>query len=91
MNPKIGETVTQIFAKRCGVWSNVTLKGGKLICVFDVAAGRDLGDEYDHFTTNCSPGPVDDADVHFFYANEVIKIEDGLSGDVLFDISWHSG
>ncbi len=44
-----------------------------------------MGDEFDHVTTNISPGPSDEHTVDFFFTSEVTRMEDEQSGRVLFD------
>ncbi len=55
--------------------------------------GYDAGEDVAHMTTNASPGPglTDEfeppPEVHFFRADEIVKIEDEHSGTLLFESS----
>ena len=81
-----------ILVHRCGEWSRVTLRDGSVRMVFDVGWGYDLGEDVAHITTNCSPGPDREADVAFLYeldcflADEISKIADANSDQVLFEL-----
>jgi hypothetical protein len=80
-----------ILVHRCGEWSQVTLRDGKVCAVFDVGWGYDLGQDVAHITTNCSPGP-DPEDVEFpfecdfFLADQISRIVDLETNALLFDL-----
>ena len=44
-----------------------------------------MGDDYDHVTTNASPGPSGEHTIDFFFTSEVARIEDAATGEVLFE------
>ena len=44
------------------------------IAVWDVAWGRDIGDDFDHVTSNVSPGPATEHTIDFFFTNEIVGI-----------------
>ena len=44
-----------------------------------------MGDDYDHVTTNASPGPSGEHTIDFFFTSEVACIEDAATGEVLFE------
>jgi hypothetical protein len=85
MTPSDGDTISRILQERCGQWTLVQLGDGRRFRVFDIAWGRDMGDEYDHITTNISPGPSGEHTVDFFFASEVARIEDAETRGVLFE------
>lgn len=80
-----------VLVHRCGEWSQVTLRDGKVCQVFDVAWGYDLGEEVAHITTNCSPGPDPDGvdfsvECHAFLADQIVRIVDLDTNAFLFDL-----
>jgi hypothetical protein len=79
------DTVSLLLQRRCGEWSLVELRDGRRLRVFDIAWGRDMGDEIDHITTNISPGPPGEHGIDFFFTSEVARIEDEATGKVLFE------
>lgn len=74
--------VLSILRARDGVETFVDLANGSRLPVLDIAWGYDIGDEYSHITTNCSPG-APGQDVEFFYTNEVVALVDPRMGTVL--------
>jgi len=50
-------TKSQAFEREVRIWSVVEFGTGRRFRVFDIAWGRDMGDEHDHITANISPGP----------------------------------
>jgi len=67
MNPEVGETICKILEKRCGLETHIKLDDGRKIIVWNIAWGKDIGDEYDHITTNISPEPDCEHTVDLFY------------------------
>jgi hypothetical protein len=90
VTPSNGETVSRILQERCGQWSLVELRDGRRFRVFDIAWGRDIGDEFDHVTTNVSPGPSGEHTIDFFFTSEVGRIEEEETGRVLFEHRTHA-
>ncbi|MGW6688713.1 hypothetical protein [Streptomyces sp. NPDC054961] len=66
--------------------SQVILREGAQLTVFNIAWGYDLGDAYAHVTSNMSP-PVEGATVDFFSTNSVVAILDPASGALLLEVS----
>jgi hypothetical protein len=62
----------------------VRLTNGSEFVVRRVLYGRDLGDDYDHITTNLDPSHPG-SDVHFFYVTEIEQLKLPSGGAVLFD------
>jgi hypothetical protein len=77
----------EVLIERCGEWSRVLLKSGKVCKVYDVAWAFDLSDQVAKITTNISPGPDEPHSVDTFRADEVVKIEDSRSGEICFDVA----
>lgn len=67
---------------RDGMPTTVTLRDGRELTVWNIAWGYDIGDDYAHITTNCSPS-VGDLPLDFFYTNEVVELRTSESGAVL--------
>ena len=94
MTPQEGEQVFHILHRRDGKLSNVSLADGTTCIVWNIAWGRDLGEEFDHITANCSPfvsdngEPADtpEAPMHFFLTSQVSAILDEW-GNELFRVS----
>ena len=84
MKPDTEDRASKVLQERCGRWTLVELTEGRTFRVFDVAWGRDMGDEFDHITSNISPGPKEPHSIDFFFTSDVIRITDPQSGTVLF-------
>lgn len=56
---------------------------GRVLTVFNIAWGLDDGEDYEHLTTNISPG-VEDASVDFFLTSEVRSVRAGESSELLW-------
>jgi hypothetical protein len=67
------KSIIDIFKSRDGLETKVELKNGRLISVWNIAWGYDIGDEFAHITTNISPN-VDNATIDFFFTNEISRI-----------------
>ena len=67
------KSIIDIFISRDGLETKVELKNGRLISVWNIAWGYDIGDEFAHITTNISPN-VDNATIDFFFTNEISRI-----------------
>ncbi len=74
MNPQQGEKILNILKERNQKISLVTLNDGKVLKVFNITWDRDIGDEYDHITTNISPG-IEGEQFDFFFTKDVKEIE----------------
>lgn len=74
---------------RCGRWSAVRLRDGRICMTFNVAWGNDLGDDVAHITTNISspiPGeePPFAYEAAFFRADAIETIHDAETDALLF-------
>ena len=67
------KSIIDIFKSRDGLETKVEFKNGRLISVWNIAWGYDIGDEFAHITTNISPN-IDNATIDFFFTNEISKI-----------------
>ncbi|MFD0149438.1 hypothetical protein ACWGQ4_00230 [Streptomyces sp. NPDC055721] len=79
------EATLQLLQDRDGLPSEVLLRDGVTLTVFNIAWGYDLGDEYAHVTSNISPA-VEGATVDLFFTSSVVAILDPTSGAVLLEV-----
>ena len=75
--------IVPLLRARDGQKTTVELSGSRSFEVFDIAWGEDIGDDYEHITTNCSPG-VGGADIDLFFTDEVMRIVAPENGEVLW-------
>jgi len=61
----------------------VLLSNERALSVFNIAWGDDLGDDFEHVTTNISP-KRNGATVDIFFTDEVNDVVDPLSGKSLW-------
>ena len=66
--------------------TEVRLRDGQLLQVFNIAWGYDDGTEWAHMTTNISPA-IDGQAVDFFFTNDVMQITDPGTGVQLFRLT----
>ena len=79
-----GAPILNLLAQRTGQPTIVKLFDGRELVAFDVAWGRDIGDLWEHVTTNCSP-PQPGRPTDFFYMSDVISIVDPDTRKVLME------
>ena len=84
MSDEHADPVSEALQARCGVLTVATLAGGKSIEIYNVAWGRDMGDPFDHITTNVSPSPKCPHSVDFFTTDKVMLLVAAESGSVLY-------
>jgi hypothetical protein len=75
------EAMIALLVARDGPEITVKLADSRVRRVLNIAWGYDMGDEYAHLTTNCSPFS-NDHPIDFFFTDEVEEIADGRNGDV---------
>lgn len=80
--PLDGELIS-LLQERDALATEVVLRDGRRLTVFDIAWGYDLGDQFAHVTTNISPGR-DDRPIDVFFTSEVVKVADPETSAVLF-------
>ena len=69
---------------RDGQKTRVELSGPRSLEVFNIAWGDDMGDDYEHITSNISP-MVDGSTIELFFTDEVVRIVDPLIDAVLWE------
>ncbi len=62
----------------------VVLDNNRSHTVFNIAWGYDIGDEFAHITTNISPAPQNQHTIDFFYSNDIEKIKNPESNEILY-------
>lgn len=72
-SPSRAAEIVPILRQRDGEETIVTLTGGRVLTVFNIAWGIDEGEYYEHLTTNVSPR-VEGVDADFFVTNEVRSV-----------------
>jgi hypothetical protein len=85
MAPDEGNAILGILQERCGKWTVAELHDGRCCRVFDIAWGRDSAAEFDHITTNISPGPGGDSIIDYFHTSDVALLRDEETGTILFE------
>jgi len=83
MSKETDKHIINLFKNYDGVKLIVTLDGWEELIVNNIAWGYDIGDDYAHITSNCSPD-VDGTDMDFFYTNEITSINIFSSQKVIF-------
>jgi hypothetical protein len=71
--------IVPLLRSRDGQQTEVLLSGDRLLTVFNIAWGEDLGDDFEHLTSNISPNLVGTA-VDLFFTDEVVKVADPETG-----------
>lgn len=76
--------IIPVLRARDGKETGVLLSNERALTVYNIAWGDDLGDDFEHVTTNASP-KVDGATIDLFFTDEVASIIDPLSGILLWE------
>lgn len=74
-----------ILKHRDAIPTTVELCDGRVLLVYNIAWGQDIGDAEYHVTTNISPS-LDGATIDLFWTHEVLRIFDPMSGQVLLQV-----
>ena len=74
-----------LLKERCQLLTLVELCDGRRLEVCNIVWGRDIEADYDHITTNISPGPKAEHTIDFFLTSDVRRVFDGLTGKVLLE------
>jgi hypothetical protein len=82
--PGAGAAFLAFLEARRGIPTIVHLADGQQLTVHNTAWGRDMGDKWEHVTTNCSPFVVG-APVDFFLTSHVVSATDPDTRRVLFE------
>jgi hypothetical protein len=88
--PPLDEVLLTLLQRRDGVPSDVVLRDGTRLTVFNIAWGYDLGDQFAHVTTNVSPD-VSGAEIGIFCTADVSTLVDPETGAVLYERPAASG
>jgi hypothetical protein len=75
--------VVPALRERNGQLTDVLLSGGRTVSVYNIAWGQDLGDDFEHVTTNISPG-IGGATVDMFFTDEIEKVVAPETGAVIW-------
>jgi hypothetical protein len=62
----------------------VRLSESRTLRVFNIAWGQDIGDDFEHITSNISPR-VEGAATDFFFTDEIVSIVDPAKGETLWE------
>jgi hypothetical protein len=82
-SPRHCRLIVPLLQSRDGEETLVILSQDRRLIVFDIAWGEDLGDDFEHITTNISPG-VEGAVIDLFFTDEVVSIVDPKGGETLW-------
>jgi len=77
------DSMIAAFQDRDGLPTLVTFRDGSSMIVSNIAWGYDEGAKWAHVTSNISPA-IDNASVGFFYASEILRLNDAETGGVVF-------
>lgn len=72
-----------VLIQRDGIETEVVLRDGQHLSVFNIAWGYDDGDVNAHVTTNISPSFVGSC-IDFFWTNDVMSILEPRTGAVVY-------
>jgi len=79
----LDDEILAVFQRRDGQPTRVEMSDGSAVTAYNIAWGYDMGDEYSHVTTNASPF-VEVTSLDFFFTNDVVRLVDPESEQVLF-------
>jgi len=86
VTPDDDKKIVEILKYRDALLTKLELRDGKVISVWNIAWGYDLGDDFAHITTNISPDQPG-YEIDFFYTNNVAKIIDGDDGEIIAEFA----
>lgn len=76
--------IVPLLNARGGHRTELELSDHRSLIAYNIAWGEDIGDDYEHLTTNISPA-VDGTDADLFFTDEVAKILDPETRAVLWE------
>jgi len=82
-SPQHCSLIVPLLWKRDGRPTQVELSGDRTLTVWNIAWGEDMGDDFEHVTTNFSP-EVEGTTVDLFFTDEVLRVTDAKSGEILW-------
>ncbi len=80
-------TALDILKQRSSEPSDVALASGRMVRVYNITWGYDMGDTVAHITTNISPKPNAEHTIDFFFANEIVRIVDPDNEAIWFEVT----
>lgn len=80
----IDQNIIDILISRDGQPTVVHLADKRVLKIWNIAWGYDIGDDFAHITTNISP-EIKNSNIYYFNINEIQKIEDQTNGKTLYD------
>jgi hypothetical protein len=83
VSPEHAARIIPLLRNRDGQLTIVTMSDGRVFKVFNVAWGKDEGEDYEHVTTNISPS-IESQTVDLFLTSEVAGISVPESGELLW-------
>ena len=75
--------VIPLLRQREGQETIVFLSNARTLRIFNAVWGQDLGEDFEHITSNISPN-VDGATIDFFFTDEIASIVDPVTGKQLW-------
>lgn len=76
--------IVPLLRSRSGQQTCVLLSGNRSLSVFNIAWGEDMGDDFEHLTSNISPS-VTGASVDLFFTDEVVTVSDPATDRVMWE------
>ncbi len=88
MTPAQGEEALRILFARLGLRTRLTMNDGDELTTIEVrhitGSIRDVGSNFDHCYTNMDEAR--ELGTHLIYMNDVVRLEDMETGEVLFQV-----
>ena len=81
--PGRGYSLVRTLEARGGKLTLVELSDGRVLRAFNSAYGRDLGEEWEHATFNCSPA-LDGEAIEFVRTSTIVRLIDPVTGELLY-------
>jgi len=86
VTPDDDKKLIEILKRRDALLTKLELRDGKVISVWNIAWGYDLGDDFAHITTNISPDQPG-CEIDFFYTTDLAKVIDGDDGHIIVEFA----
>ena len=86
ITPGLGARIVDILESRAERETKIEMADGQTYVVFNICWGRDMGEDWEHITTNISPD-IKGASLDFFLTSGVTKLTDPHTGAVLWQSS----
>ena len=83
-SPAHCQLIVPVLRSRNGLPTEVLLSDNRALTVLNVAWGEDMGDDFEHLTSNVSPS-VNGTSIDLFFTDEVVKIADPESGAMMWE------